>query len=149
MTRALAILSVTLLLFGATVALAQTTTAPPSPAPPAASPSTPGGATPPSGSVSPGTPATPRTPATPPTGTTTTPDTTTPRTTPDTSPRAGDPTAPADRGMSPLAWVILGLVALGLIIWMVSASRRRDRDVVSTHVEREVRPYDRDRDRAA
>jgi hypothetical protein len=53
-------------------------------------------------------------------------------------------------GVSPIAWVIIGLVALGLIVWLVAASRRHDRDVVAgTRIDRDVRPYDRDRDRAA
>jgi hypothetical protein len=55
---------------------------------------------------------------------------------------------PAERGvgLSPIAWAIIGLVALGLLIWLVAGGRRRDQNVVvDTRTEGQAPPYDRDR----
>jgi hypothetical protein len=134
---------------------AQTSAPPASPSAPKATdqPSSPSGSvtTPPSGSgtstapASPGTstpapaqPGSPGGPATSP-GTGTATDPARPR---------GDATVADDGtifGMSRTAAIILGLVILGIIVALVSMSRR-DRDVIETRTDRDVRVYDRERD---
>ncbi|MGH7265146.1 MAG: hypothetical protein ACREMB_09885 [Candidatus Rokuibacteriota bacterium] len=47
--------------------------------------------------------------------------------------------------MSRTAAIILGLVILGIIVALVSMSRR-DRDIVETRTDRDPRVYDRERD---
>jgi hypothetical protein len=151
--------ALTVLFLGASLMLAPAGWAQTS-APPAAQtapkatdqPSSPSGSVttpPPSGSGTSTAPASPGTSATDPArpgspgGPATAPGTAT-----DPARPRGDATVADDGtifGMSRTAAIILGLVILGIIVALVSMSRR-DRDVVETRTERDLRVYDRERD---
>jgi hypothetical protein len=149
--------ALTVLFLGASLMLAPTgwaqTSAPPASqtAPKATDqPSSPSGSvtTPPSGSgtsTAPAPPGTSTAPARP--GSPGAPGTA-PGTATDPAGPRGDTTVADDGtifGMSRTAAIILGLVVLGIIVALVSMSRR-DRDIVETRTDRDLRVYDRERD---